>query len=84
MNEGLPFADWSIVVQYEDANTASRATATTLKPGESGEFDLWHDGRYEDANTASRATATTLKPGESGEFDLWHDGRALMIRELPK
>jgi len=45
MNEGLPFADWSIVVQYEDANTASRATATTLKPGESGEFDLWHDGR---------------------------------------
>ncbi len=38
-NQGAPYADWDIGVAH------GTEPATVLKPGESKDFSMWHDGR---------------------------------------
>jgi len=39
-NQGAPYADWDVELVLPDGKIAK-----TLKPGESGEVYLWHDGQ---------------------------------------
>lgn len=39
-NQGAPYADWDVELVNPDGSIVK-----TLKPGESGEVYLWHDGK---------------------------------------
>lgn len=39
-NQGAPYADWEVELVLSDGTVVH-----TLKPGESHDMSLWHDGR---------------------------------------
>jgi hypothetical protein len=50
-NQGAPYADWDVELVMPDGSVAH-----TLKPGESQDVSLWHDGQALTVREKAKAT----------------------------